>query len=635
MGSQTCRMTLTLTLCAVAVGRMGDVRAQTAPPAAQPQATTTADKPSSPLLAKFQSAAKAAQASAVGERAAAIVTLREIAADPSTLPALRHEALFRIAQARELDKAHPSLTLDAYRQALASQPGGAHVSAIELRIAALLAGQNDTRGARQILEPLAERLEPFPREMQSEVLTQLAAALAKDGDAAGSAACTVRMIDKGLAANEAQEIQLYLKAASALVAAGESANAVAVAEKLLARTPPLAHANYKTILLWLVQQHLTAANPDGAVTALRSALDRHNDIPAADTLDLRLRIATILRTGKNDPAAAEKECQAILQAVKVLPAASRGAFKNVYDGAMKELATLHLETGKADALVALVVEAMDDASASPAAVFAMIAVAQPVAATNDVAAGRLLDAARRCVVRNPANAALGDACQQAAVALLLAKPDKSAEALQEARVLYRTAQPAKLLDATDLVVHAFKRVDRNLARANAFLRYQRHGAAGVDGKLGTADDLTDPLAALPAIPADAVRNQAYADALVNSGRDWAGWLARARLLSYMDRSPEAFNALVQAFACCPPQETALQSIADELTTLVMRVTRDADLGQQVIDYMMNGAAGADGKDNTEDDVGDVFERVAKRLSAIHDAPPQTAQHVTAKPPAGD
>lgn len=633
MSTQTGRLAMTMTLFATVYFHMIDLRAQTSPPSSPPQAAATKDKPSAELLIKFQAAAQDAQEREADKRAAAIVTLREVAASASASPALRHEALFRIAQARELDRAHPSLTVDAYRMALVALPSGTNACAIELRIASLLASQNDTRGAIRILEPLEKRLETFPRDVKAEVLTQLSATLAKDGDAAGSAACIVRLIEQGLAGNESEETQLYLKVCGALADAGEPANALAVAEKQLARTPLLAHANYKNILLWLVQQHLRLSNPDAAVAALRTALDKYNDMPLADALDLRVRIATILRTSNGDPAAAEQEGLAILQTIKALPAASQGSLKRVYDSAIKELATLFVETGKSDALISLVDEAINDASASPAAVVDLIALAQPVAATNAVAANSLIDATRRCVARNPANAVLGDACQQAVVALLLAQPGRSVEALQEARVFYRTAQPAKLLDATDLVVHALKQVDRNLSRANSFLRYQRYGAAGVDGKPGTTDDLADPLAALPPIPADAARNQPYVAALAQCGHDWTDYLARARLFAYTDRSTEAFNALVQAFAYCPPQEKTLQPIADELTTLVMRVTRDADLGQQVIDYIINGAAGADGKDNP--DVGDVFDRVAKRLSAIPDTPLKPVQNISVDPPAAD
>lgn len=636
MGMQMCRWSLALALIAKASLVLADAQSQPVAPAVAPaQPSTASGTPSPTMLARFQAAAKAAQAPDAGQRATAIVTLQELAADATASSALRHEALFRIAQARELDKTTPSLTLEAYRQVLAAQPSGEHAAVIELRIASLLAQLKDFRGARKVLEPLVEHLDRLPREMQAELLTLLSSTLAGDGDAAGSTASLVGLIEKGLAADEAQETQLLLKAGAALVTAGDTAGGLAIAEKMLKRDPPLAQANYKTVLLWLVQQQVNASNPQSAVSAIRAALDRHHDLSLNDALDLRVRLATILRTGAGDPAGSEKECQAILRTIKGLPAASCGSFRTAYDNATKELASIYSETDRGDALVSLVVETIDDVTASPAAISALIGLAQPVAATNNTTAGRLLDTIRRCIAREPANVMLGDACQFAVVALLLTQPDKGMEALQEARVLYRTVQSAKLLDATDLVVHAFKRADRNLARANAFLRFQRHGQAGTDGKLSTVDDLTDPLGALPAIPVDAVRNRAYSVALANAGNDGAGWLSRARLLAYMDRSPEAFNALVEAFAHCPPKETALQPIADELTTLVMRVTRDADLGQKVIDFIMYGAAGADGKANTSDDIGDAFDQVAKRLSALHTAPSQTAQLVAAPPPAAE
>lgn len=214
------------------------------------------------------------------------------------------------------------------------------------------------------------------------------------------------------------------------------------------------------------------------------------------------------------------------------------------------------------------------------------------------------------------DAQASDAGKRAAAVVVLRKiaADIAASPVMRHEALFRIAQVSKLGEATDLVVRAFKQSDRNLARANAFLRYLRHGVDGVDGKAGTEDDLADPLAALPIISRDDARNLVYSAALARQTDDWVGLLARARLLAYMDRSLEAFDTMTQAFARCPPQEKLLQPVVDELATLVMRVTRDEGLGRQVVDYIMYGAHGEDGKAGTEDDSGDVFAMVAKRLA---------------------
>ena len=232
MGMQMCRWSLALALIAKASLVLADAQSQPVAPAVAPaQPSTASGTPSPTMLARFQAAAKAAQAPDAGQRATAIVTLQELAADATASSALRHEALFRIAQARELDKTTPSLTLEAYRQVLAAQPSGEHAAVIELRIASLLAQLKDFRGARKVLEPLVEHLDRLPREMQAELLTLLSSTLAGDGDAAGSTASLVGLIEKGLAADEAQETQLLLKAGAALVTAGDTAGGLAIAEK--------------------------------------------------------------------------------------------------------------------------------------------------------------------------------------------------------------------------------------------------------------------------------------------------------------------------------------------------------------------------------------------------------------------
>ena len=44
------------------------------------------------------------------------------------------------------------------------------------------------------------------------------------------------------------------------------------------------------------------------------------------------------------------------------------------------------------------------------------------------------------------------------------------------------------------VAMAIRAVDGHVLRANRYVLYQKHGAAGPDGRTGTDDDLTDPLA---------------------------------------------------------------------------------------------------------------------------------------------
>lgn len=276
---------------------------------------------------------------------------------------------------------------------------------------------------------------------------------------------------------------------------------------------------------------------------------------------------------------------------------------------------MHRAAGRNDRVLGLDQEWLADPSVSAAMITVLCDAGQWAAGTNAVAVDGIVNALRGCAARQAAdNAVVVDTCQQAIVGLEMGVPGRTAEALEEVRIYYRTCQAANLASAAELVALVFKSADRNLSRANAFLKFQKYGPAGMDGKPGTADDVADPLAALPALAADAPRNKSFAETLAKTDRDYVGMRTRAKLLLLMDLGGDAFEALTRAFELCPAKDASLQSATDDLTALVVRYTRDLDLAQRVVDYVMYGPAGADGKPGTADDPGDAFGDVRKRLS---------------------
>jgi tetratricopeptide (TPR) repeat protein len=72
--------------------------------------------------------------------------------------------------------------------------------------------------------------------------------------------------------------------------------------------------------------------------------------------------------------------------------------------------------------------------------------------------------------------------------------------LREAISTYKQAYLACPLETVDLmtqcldnVYRTFRSLDGSFVRANAWVKYLKYGQAGLDGRLETADDLTDPL----------------------------------------------------------------------------------------------------------------------------------------------
>ncbi len=56
------------------------------------------------------------------------------------------------------------------------------------------------------------------------------------------------------------------------------------------------------------------------------------------------------------------------------------------------------------------------------------------------------------------------------------------------------SDPALMTHTMDKIYEGLRNLDGSVARANQFIKYQKYGPAGEDKKLGTPDDLTDPLA---------------------------------------------------------------------------------------------------------------------------------------------
>ena len=83
----------------------------------------------------------------------------------------------------------------------------------------------------------------------------------------------------------------------------------------------------------------------------------------------------------------------------------------------------------------------------------------------------------------------------------------------------------------------------------------------------------------------------------------------------MDQPVQAFEALRKSFSLCPPSDVELQRAADDLTGLVVRLTKDKVLGESLVQFMMYGAEGADGKKGTADDLADPSPEIVKRLGA--------------------
>lgn len=236
----------------------------------------------------------------------------------------------------------------------------------------------------------------------------------------------------------------------------------------------------------------------------------------------------------------------------------------------------------------------------------------------------------RIAVQYAASAAV-DQFQPDIVKLLL-KQSKNQEALQEARVFLHACSDKSLPAAIDLVTMAFKTIDGNLGRANNFLRYQKFGVVGEDGKAGTADDLKNPLLDAPPLN-DERRNALFTAKLDTLPNNWIGWNNRATIYMYLDQPDEAFQALRKSFEMCPMNEKDLQTATDALSGFIIRNTKDVKLAESLVNYIMFGQMGKDGQSGTADDLKDPAQDIAHQIQYAAQRPAAPAKTETPKPAA--
>lgn len=230
---------------------------------------------------------------------------------------------------------------------------------------------------------------------------------------------------------------------------------------------------------------------------------------------------------------------------------------------------------------------------------------------------------RERIATQYASSAAVDLYQPDIVKLLL-KQSKNKEALQEARVFLHACSDKSMPAAIDLVTMAFKTIEGNLGKANNFLRYQKHGVVGEDGKIGTPDDLKNPMLDVPPLN-DERRNALFTAKLETLPNNWTGWNNRAAIYMYLDQPDEAFQALRKSFEMCPMNEKDLQTATDALSAFIIRNTKDVKLAESLVDYIMFGQMGKDGQSGTADDLKDPAQDIAHQIQYSTQRPATSAR----------
>jgi len=178
------------------------------------------------------------------------------------------------------------------------------------------------------------------------------------------------------------------------------------------------------------------------------------------------------------------------------------------------------------------------------------------------------------------------------------------EALSEARLLFELAANETSLKLTaGTVAQCFKAADGNLVRANAFFAFQQHGKAGPDQKLGTNDDIRNPLMDVP-YPSGTTSSGDHEAVFKGVPKNWNGRLTRSLIYRLLGQPDKALEELRIAYALCPVKQDALQKVTDQIVDLLIQISGDPEIGQRYVEYQKYGDFGKDGKKDTDDDLTD-------------------------------
>lgn len=187
------------------------------------------------------------------------------------------------------------------------------------------------------------------------------------------------------------------------------------------------------------------------------------------------------------------------------------------------------------------------------------------------------------------------------------------ESLPVAKLYFWVCAPddKTMAEAVDFVIKTLQAVDGDRKRVEQFLLFQKHGAAGPDGFVGTADDLGDVLdeIELPEAP--------EREAALKVSREYYRWdypayeqKRRKGYLLLLTGQPKAAVAeFVKGYEAAPAGPTALGDATDDVLKAMKALTGNMRAGQRFLEFRKHGAAGPDGLAGTGDDLTDPVEEL--------------------------
>jgi len=197
---------------------------------------------------------------------------------------------------------------------------------------------------------------------------------------------------------------------------------------------------------------------------------------------------------------------------------------------------------------------------------------------------------------------LTERCAEALKGIYSVYMDQQAyeKALVAAARYYGAAKSAaSIKDASLCITQTLRAVDGNLVRTNEYLKFQMLGPAGEDKKLGTADDLKNPLAALfgDGIAPSAEEVKLLDGALAKFAKDPRSC---ACILLYFGKPRQALSEFKKIHIACPVGDKNFQQTVDDMLIALKGINGHVFDGPVLAEYLTYGPKGKSGQEQLTD-----------------------------------
>jgi len=189
---------------------------------------------------------------------------------------------------------------------------------------------------------------------------------------------------------------------------------------------------------------------------------------------------------------------------------------------------------------------------------------------------------------------------------------RSRDALRSFKSAYDAASIAQVNEGSALVPRSLKALDGTVVRANAYLSFQQSGPPGPDRKVGTADDLADPLAGEDLPPLDPEVRGALEKIVRKGGQNAAASCQAGSACLALGEYENGLNRFRAAYVMSEPGEAQARAV-EGMAAAIKAFDGNVLRANRYLLFQKHGSKGPDGKAGTDDDMENPFPAILREI----------------------